>query len=604
MSVTPVPHSVHLEERADGSLILTSALDHLPPVRTVGDWLDSWAAEAPDRVFIAERSGDGWHEVGYAEMLARVRAVAAALLARGLGPERPLVVLSGPSVDHATIALAAQYVGVPVVPLAEQYSLIAQAHDRLRDILGRVRPGLVFTLDAGAFAGALALPDLADVEVVASRTEGAPRPVTPFADLLAASDAGGVEAAHAGVGPDTLAKILFTSGSTSAPKGVLTTHGMMCVNQAQYATVLPHLAARPPKMLDWLPWNHVFAGNSNFNMILANGGSLYLDGGKPVKGLFDTSLANLRAHAGNLAFNVPLYFAMLVREMERDAGLRRAFFADLDILFYAGASLDAATWTALERMGREERGEAPMMISSWGMTETAPSALIVHEPAGRTGVIGVPMPRTEVKLIPDEFMRCELRVRGPQVMPGYHEDPKRNAESFDDEGFFITGDAVRFAEPGNPRAGLVFDGRVSEDFKLTSGTWVHASNLRLDALKEFGRIAQDVVVCGAGQAEVGLLVFPNPAALEAAGIAAERDGGALAGEPLMAEVRGHLARLAEHATGSSTRVARALVLADPPSVKDHEITAKGSLNVNRVWTCRAGELARLYAPDDPAVVRL
>lgn len=604
MSVTPVPHSVHLEERADGSLILTSTLDHLSPVRTVGDWLDRWAMEAPDRVFIAERAGEGWREVSYAEMRARVRAVAAGLLARGLGPERPVVVLSGPSVDHATVALAAQYVGVPVVPLAEQYSLIPEAHDRLRDILGRVRPGLVFTLDAGAFAGALALPDLAGIEVVASRVEGAPREVTPFADLLAASDEGAVDDAHAGVGPDTLGKILFTSGSTSAPKGVLTTHGMMCVNQAQYATVLPHLRARPPKMLDWLPWNHVFAGNSNFNMILANGGSLYLDGGKPVKGLFGTSLENLRAHAGNLAFNVPLYFAMLVREMERDAGLRHAFFADLDILFYAGASLDAATWAALERMGREERGAAPMMISSWGMTETAPSALIVHEPAGRTGVIGVPMPKTEIKLIPDEFMRCELRVRGPQVMPGYYEDPKRNAESFDEEGFFITGDAVRFAEPGNVRAGLVFDGRVSEDFKLTSGTWVHASTLRLDALKEFGRIAQDVVVCGAGQAEVGLLIFPNPAALEAAGIAAERDGGALAGAALLAEVRLHLDRLAEHATGSSTRIVRALVLADPPSVKDHEITAKGSLNVNRVWTCRAAELARLYAADDPAVVRL
>ncbi len=604
MNVTPVPHSVHLEERVDGSLILTSMLAPLPAARRIGDWLDRWAAEAPDRVFIAERAGEGWRELSYAGMLARVQAVAAAFLARGLGPDRPVAVLSGPSVDHATVALAAQYVGVPVVPLAEQYSLIPEAHDRLCDILGRVRPGLVFVQDAAAFAGALALPDLADVEVVAARTEGAPRKVTPLADLLAASDAGGVARAKAQVGPDTLGKILFTSGSTSSPKGVLTTHGMMCVNQAQYATVLPHLAARPPKMLDWLPWNHVFAGSSNFNMILASGGSYYIDDGRPVKGLFAKSLANLREHAGNLAFSVPLYFALLVREMEADADLRRAFFADLDILFYAGASLDAATWAALERMGRAERGEAPMMISSWGMTETAPSALIVHEPAGRTGVIGVPMPQTEVKLIPDEFMRCELRVRGPQVMPGYYEDPKRNAESFDEEGFFITGDAVRFAEPGNARAGLIFDGRVSEDFKLTSGTWVHASTLRLDALKDFGRIAQDVVVCGAGQAEVGLLIFPNPAALEAAGIATERDGGALAGEQLLAEVRGHLGRLAEHATGSSTRISRALVLADPPSVKDHEITAKGSLNVNRVWTCRAAELARLYAPDDPAVVRL
>ncbi|MCI4663026.1 MAG: feruloyl-CoA synthase [Neomegalonema sp.] len=571
-----------------------------PVARNTGVWLHHWAREAPERIALAERSGAGWREVSYREALQSVRAIAAALLGRGLDGTTPIAILSGNSVDHALLSLGAQYAGIPVSPLAEQYSLIPEAHGRLLYVFDKISPAMAFVDDAERYAGALALPQLAGVEVVASRTEGAPRPVTAFAELLKGDGSVALEAAHARVGPDTLAKILFTSGSSSDPKGVLTTHGMMCANQAQIVGALPFLAERAHRVLDWLPWNHVFGGSHNFNMMLANGGSFYIDDGKPTKAGFARTLENIRAHAGTLAFNVPVGFAMLVQAMANDAALRRAYFGDLDLIFYAGASLPQDVWSALERFAMEERGRLPLMTSSWGMTETAPACLMVHEPIGRSGVIGVPLPGVEARLLPDDEMRCELRVKGPNVMSGYWQDAAKSAAAFDAAGYLITGDAVRFVDEGDAARGLRFDGRVSEDFKLTTGTWVQASTLRLEALAALRGLVQDVVICGHDRGEIGLLIFPLPDHVHGDNQAQ----GAVVDAILQAEIEAALRELAKSATGSAKRITRALILAEPPSVKDHEITDKGSLNVRKIITRRHDLLERLYDNEDPALIRV
>jgi feruloyl-CoA synthase len=592
-----VAHDVRSETRADGALLLTSAIPPRPCVTSTGDWLHRWADEAPGRVFLAERHGAGWREESYSATLQKVQALASALLGRGLTSETPVAVMSGNGVDHGLLALAAQYVGIPIVPLAEQYSLIPEAHGRLIEALALVRPGMVYVSDAARYAGALALDALEGVEIVASLPEGAPRPVTPFAELLKGDASADLAGAHAAVGPDSLAKILLTSGSTSNPKGVLTTQRMMCVNQAQIAAVLPFLSERPPVLLDWLPWNHVFGGSHNFNMMLANGGSLYIDDGKPVKPLFARSVENLGMVAGTLAMNVPVGYALLLEALREDQDLKRRFFEDLDLIFYAGASLPAETWGGLERMAMEIRGKVPMMISSWGMTETAPATIMVHENIGGAGVIGVPLPDVRVKLLPLAEDRFELRVAGPNIMPGYHHDPEKTAAAFDEEGFLVTGDAVKLRNPGDLNAGLLFDGRTSEDFKLSSGTWVRAANLRLSVLGALDGLVQDVVVTGQDRAQIGLLIFPLPAALAGAG-----DGPVLEAPELSAEIAARLRVGMEHA-GSSMRVARALLMAEPPSVKDGEITPKGSLNSRRILTRRAALLDRLYDDADPAVIR-
>jgi feruloyl-CoA synthase len=594
-----VGHSVTMH-RGDQHLVLTSNLPLDPVVGRTADWLQHWAKTAPDRVFLSERAGEGWRDVTYHQALVHIRAIASALIARGMGPDTPIVILSGNSIDHALLSYGAQFAGVPAVPLAEQYSLIPEAHARLLYIVEKVCPALAFVDDAGLYAGALGLPALAGVEIVASRTDGALRPVTPFADLLAQEVATDVDERLAAVGPDTVAKILFTSGSSSDPKGVLTTQRMMCANQSQMASVLPFLKDRPPSICDWLPWNHVFGGSHNLNMMLAHGGTLTIDNGKPTKALFAETVRNTTERPGTLSFNVPVGFSMLVREMERNAALREAYFRDLDMIFYAGASLPQDVWTTLETMAMEQRGRIPLMISSWGMTETAPATVMVHEPIGRSGVIGVPLPGTEVKLIPDEDLRCELRVKGPNIMPGYYGDPAKTAEAFDEDGFLKTGDAVRFVDPADPDRGLIFDGRVSEDFKLQTGTWVQAGKLRLDALEGLRGLVQDVVVCGHDRDAIGLFIFPRADQVHGDNCS----DGAVIDSILQATIEERLRAMAKTATGSGRRISRAMILAEPPSLKDGELTDKGSLNVRKIITRRARLLERLYDNEDPALIRV
>ena len=597
-----LPHRVTLKTRDDGTMILTSDYPLGEAARNTGVWLHDWAEKRPDRVAISERDADGtgWRDVTYAALLERVRAIGAALVARGLGQGDTIAFLSGNGLDHLVLSLAAQYVGVPVVPLAEQYSLIPEAHGRLIYVLNRVRPAMVFVDDADRYAQALALPELEGVEIVAARGKG-PRDVTPMAALMDGAAEADVDAAHAQVGPDTLAKILFTSGSSSDPKGVLTTHGMMCVNQLQLAASMPFLADRPPEITDWLPWNHVFGGSHNVNLILSQGGTLTIDLGKPTGKGFDTTLENRIERPGTLAFNVPVGFDMLTRALADRPEARKKVFGALDLIFYAGASLPQNVWDALEEYSMEAQGALPLMISSWGLTETAPAAVIVHEPIGRSGVIGVPVPGLMVKLIPDDEMRCEIRVKGPNVMKGYHDDPDRTAAAFDEEGFFITGDAVRFVDAADPSRGLLFDGRVSEDFKLNTGTWVQAGSLRMNALAALKGIAQDVVICGHDRGEIGLFVFPPAGAV---GPDADTSDGAVTDATFLARVEEALRMLNVGATGSARRIARALVLQEPPSLEASEITDKGSLNPRRIITRRAALLERLYDNEDPALIRV
>jgi feruloyl-CoA synthase len=599
---TYIPHDVVREDRPDGSILLRSRVPLGPVVRNTCAWLHRWAQEAPDRVFLAERSGQGWREVRYADALGQVRSLASSLLGRGLGPETPIVIMSGNSVDHGLLALAAQYVGVPLVPLAEQYSLVADAYPRLQYAVETVRPKMIFADDGAAYGAALALPFLDGIEKVLARNGSAG--ATTFSDLLRGDGSANVDGAYRAVGPDTLAKIIFTSGSTANPKGVLTTHRMLCVNQAQMAAAMPVIHARPPKILDWLPWNHVFGGSHNFNMMLANGGSLYIDEGKPTKAGFAASVRNIREHAGNLAFNVPIGFAQLVATMEKDNDLKRAYLGDTDLIFYAAASVTQEIWSALAKFAKEVRGEVPLMFSGWGMSETAPSATQTHQPVDRPGNIGVPLPEVTLKLIPDEDGRCELRLTGPNVLKGYYQEPQKSKEAFDEEGFLITNDAVKFVDFNDANAGLNFDGRISEDFKLMSGTWVRATNIRLDALKHFADIALDVVVTGHDRNELGLLVFPHPGSMNESVLSAGDMGRVFSSDAVRTLIHSRLTALSQHATSSSTRVVRALVLATPPSMSEGEVTAKGSINARKVLILRKELLERLYDDNDPAVIRL
>ena len=600
---TFLPHKVIRTDREDGTILLASAHPLGPVVRRTGDWLHRWAGEAPDRVFLAERSGAGWRSESYAAALQKVRALAASLLARGLGADTPILILSGNGVDHGLLALAGQYAGIPTVPVAEQYSLIHGAHGRLRHAVELVRPAMAYTIDAQQYGEALDLDCFDGIEIVASHPHGRPG-VTAFETLLQGDGSVDLDAAFDAVTPDTVAKILMTSGSTSSPKGVLTTQGMMCVNQAQLAAAMPFLGERPPRIVDWLPWNHVFGGSHNFNMMLANGGTLYIDDGKPVPGLFERTVENLGLVTGTLSFNVPVGYGMLLKALKADAALRRRFFEDLDLVFYAGASLPQEIWQGFEAMAMEIKGEVPLITTSWGLTETAPAVMLQHEPIDRSGVVGVPLPGSEIKLLPDADLRCEVRVKGPNVMPGYYEAPDKTAEAFDEEGFFLTGDAMVFVDPDDPDKGMKFDGRISEDFKLLTGTWVRAAQLRIDMLACLSPLAADLVITGADRTEIGVMIFPNMGELRAEGFSNAEQGGALSDPMLLGEIHRRLAERAREISGSSTRVARAIVLAEPPSMPEGEMTAKGNLNFRKVLTRRADLLARLYADSDACVTTI
>ena len=581
------PHSVRREDRDDGSILLHSGYDLGPVDRSTGVWLDRWANATPDALFLAERSGTGWRTLSYGEARAQVHALAAGLLARGL--DGPIMILSGNSIDHALLALATQYVGLVSVPVAEQYSLIPAAHGRLKYIADLVKPALVYAADGDTYAAALKLLDCpATCSNVGS--SGA----IPF-DVLQQGRAD-VRAAHLSVGPDTIAKLLLTSGSTSDPKAVETTQRMMTTNQAQLRDVFPFLEARPPVMVDWLPWNHVFGGSLTFNLVLSNGGAMYIDDGKPLPALFPRTVENLGLVSATVSFNVPVGFAQLVQALEESDALCQSYFKDLDMIFYAGASLPQDTWTRLERVALKTGGRMPLITSGWGLTETAPGALVQHEPAKGAGIIGAPLPGVVTKLLDDGTGRMETRVKGPSIFERYYGNAEKTADAFDQEGFFKTGDAMRFVDPEDMDRGLQFDGRTSEDFKLSTGTWVHAAQIRLEMIACLGPYAQDVIVCGHGRDEVGILIVPGPKAQ-----AGQTDAGALLSDAVQ-DIRERVHDISSVTTGSARRVVRALVLADPPDIGAGEMTAKGNINFARLLERRSHLVERLYDDDDAASI--
>jgi feruloyl-CoA synthase len=564
------PAEVRTEKR-QGALYLRSPQKLGAHPRCVTEWLVQWSDREPARVFLAERKGDGWRSLTYRETYGAARRIGQALLERGLGPDRPVAILSDNGIDHALLTLGAMHVGIPAAPVSPAYSLMSKDFGKLKYIFELLQPGLVYAAEPKKFEPALA--------AVGAK-------VTPVDELLQTHPGSLVERDHAKVGPDTVAKILFTSGSTGTPKGVINTHRMLCANQQMLAQAWPLVEDRPPVVLDWLPWNHTFGGNHNFNLVLRNGGTLYIDAGKPVPGLVETTVKNLSEVAPTLYFNVPRGYDLLLPFLERDAALRRRFFSDLEVLFYAAAALPQNLWDRLKKVASLEGKEQLAMISAWGSTETSPLATSVHFPMERPGVIGLPVAECELKLVPAGG-KLEVRVRGPNVTPGYYKRPDLTAAAFDEEGFYRIGDAVRFADPDRPEKGIVFDGRVAEDFKLSTGTWVNVGAVRVKLIAAADPLVADAVITGHDRDEVGALVFPSPTAKDVPDLAAR--------------LKAALGKLTSDG-GSSTQVRRVLVMSEPPSIDANEITDKGYMNQRAVLERRAALVAKLYS-DDPAVIR-
>jgi feruloyl-CoA synthase len=581
-------------EASDGALVLRSEVPLQPYEASVGGLLRRSAGTAPDRPFLAERDQDGgWRSLTYGEAAAGAEALGQALLDRGLGPERPLMILSGNGIGHALLALAGQLVGVPVVPVSVAYSTLSRDFRTLRAIAELVRPGLVFAEHPEAFAPAVASLPGPPPQVVGGDL---PR-------LLETTPTAAVRQAAARVAPDSVAKVLFTSGSTGRPKGVVTTHRMLCANQRMLAQVWPFTATTPPVLVDWMPWNHCFGGNHDFNLVLACGGTLYVDGGRPAPGLIEQTVRNLAEVSPTIYLNVPAGYNALLPYLERDAELAARFFERLQLVFYAGAALPQDLWERLEALSVRTTGERVPLTSSWGSTETAPLATAAHFPLERAGNIGVPVPGVEVKLVPNG-RKQELRVRGPNVTPGYLGRAELTAAAFDEDGFYRIGDAGRLADPRDPGRGLLFDGRIAEDFKLTTGTWVPCGKVRVEALAAASPLLADAVVAGADRDRVGLLVWLNlPAAGRLAGLPAD-DAAALAKAPAVVDaIRGGIAAYNAAQAGSSTRAARVLVMTEPPSLDAGEVTDKGYVNQRATLERRHALVERLFAePPDPEVI--
>jgi len=572
--------------------------------RCSGEFLEDWARKAPLRPFILERASSEWRGLTYGQMLERVRRVAAWLLAHELSAERPVAILSENSVEHAVLTLACLHVGVLVAPISPAYSLVSKDFGKLRSIIRTLRPGLIYVSDLARFAPALAAVSDLHCGVIVSGDVSPGEPVEPFEALENARNEDRVTRAFAALGPDTIAKVLFTSGSTGEPKGVINTQRMLCSNQQAIAQIWSFLR-EPPVLLDWLPWHHTFGGNHNFNIVLRNGGTLYIDHGRPLPGEFERTLANLREIEPTLSLNVPRAYDMLVCALREEPALCKRFFSRLDLLFYAGASLPQHLWDALASLARQTLGRDLPMVSSWGLTETAPTATIGHFQPDRSGVIGLPVPGSELKLAPDGD-KLEARVRGPNVTPGYFRQGPLASSCFDEEGFFRTGDAVRFVDPERPERGLLFDGRIGEDFKLSTATWVNVGALRLEAIAALAPIAQDVVVTGHDKDEIGLLIFPNLAGCRSlcGDLSSDAPRLSVLEQPaVLAGVVAGLSALARGRVGSSTCARRALLLVEPASIDAGEITDKGYINQRAVLSRRAELVERLYRePPEPGVI--
>jgi len=585
-----------------GTFYLRSRRPLGPYARHIADRLEYWAQHpiASTRTFLAERDSDGrWRRVGYADALQVVRGLAQAFLDRDLSVERPILILSGNSIDHAMVALAAMYIGIPYAPIAPAYSLRATDLTTLRRIFDSVRPGLVFAADGASFEKALTqiVPGSpGGIDVVASSSMPTTIDATPLAVLQATPVSDAVDAARSRVNPDTIAKILFTSGSTGKPKGVINTQRMLCSNQEMLRSALPFLADQPPVLCDWLPWNHTAGGNHNFGIALDNGGTMYIDEGRPTPQQFAATLRNLREVPCTAHFQVPRFYEMLLPHLRSDAVLREIFFKDLKLLFFAAAGLGQRFWDELRDVSIAACGEELLIMSGFGSTETGPYAMSTGANGARAGVVGLPAPGLDLKLVP-VGAKLEARMRGPNITPGYWGDEALTRAAFDAEGYCCLGDAMRFVDSTDPAKGLMFDGRLAEDFKLSTGTWVNVGPLRARIVAAAAGLAQDVVVTGHDRDFAGALIFPNLAECRsAAGLPSTVPPTEIVQAPdVVRRFEEALKALARDSTGSSTFVARAMLVEDPPSLDAGEITDKGSLNQRAVLQHRAALVEDLHA---------
>jgi feruloyl-CoA synthase len=590
--------AVIVDRRDDGTIYLRPkiALGEYPLRLT--DRLHHWANAEPNRIFMAERAAGGlWLKITYAQLLAASRHIASGLLARGLSAEKPVVILSGNSIDHALLAFGALYAGIPFCPVSPAYSLISRDYGKLGFVMKLLTPGLVFADDAAKFADALAanIPDA--TEIVVSRGGVPGRNTTMLNELLATPEHPGLDAAHDAIGPDTIAKFLLTSGSTGNPKAVINTQRMICANQVMLRETLTFLKDEAPVIVDWLPWNHTFGGNHNIGLTLYNGGSMYLDAGKPMPGGIEETVRNLREISPTVYFNVPKGYESLLPYLRDEKALRAKFFHRLHAMFFSGAALSPYVWNSLDELAVQETGFRVPILTGLGATETAPFCMSVKPATSRSGHVGLPVCGNEAKLVPDNG-KLEVRARGPNVTPGYWRQPQLTAAAFDEEGFYKFGDALKPANPDDFSAGFDFDGRIAEDFKLASGTWVSVGPLRARLIAACAPLVRDVVIAGINRDEVSALVILDldGCRLVSPSLPAD-DLAAAASDCLIREAfRERLTKFLATSTGSSTRITRAILIDTPLSIDRGEVTDKGSINQRAVLAHRSLLIEELYSP--------
>jgi len=596
--------AVSVDRRDDGTIYLRPkmALGEYPD--RITDRLHHWAKAEPNRIFMAERDTGGlWRQISYVQLLASSRHIASGLLARGLSADKPIVILSGNSIDHALLAFGALYAGIPFCPVSPAYSLISRDYGKLGFVMRLLTPGLVFADDATKFADALSANIAADIEIVASRGDVPGRKLTRLSDLLATPEHPGLDSAHDAIGPDTTAKFLLTSGSTGNPKAVINTQRMICANQVMLRQTLAFLKDEPPVIVDWLPWNHTFGGNHNIGLTLYNGGSMYLDAGKPMPGGIEETARNLREISPTVYFNVPKGYESLLPYLRDDKALRAKFFHRLHAMFFAGAALSPYVWNGLDELAVQETGFRVPVLTGLGASETAPFFMSVTPATSRSGHVGLPVSGNEAKVVPDNG-KLEVRARGPNVTPGYWRQPELTAAAFDDEGFYKFGDAIKPADPEDLSAGFDFDGRIAEDFKLASGTWVSVGPLRARLIAACAPLLRDVVIAGINRDEVSALVILDLDGCRVVNPALPADDlAAAASDALIRDAfRERMTRFLATATGSSNRITRAILIDRPLSIDRGEVTDKGSINQLAVLDHRSRLIEELYSPMPPAHV--
>lgn len=607
-SVNVVNHPITVDRRNDGSILIKSTGTLGSYEKRFTDRLEYWAQQTPEQTFVAQRGlGGHWEKLSYAQTLARVHVVAQYMLGQNLSAERPVVILSGNSSEHLIMGLAAMYIGVPYASISQAYSLIDKGFGKLSDIMQALTPGLIFVDNLGPYREAIDAVAPKGCPVVATEygyaLDGIDYPVTPFGAVLETETTPELAQANAAVNGDTIAKFLFTSGSTGSPKAVINTHRMLCANQKMLSSVMAFLPKEPPVMLDWLPWSHTFGGNHNIGIALHNGGSFYIDGGKPTSKDVEITLHNLESVAPTLYFNIPKGFEVLAAKLEERPEAAKRFFSQLKMMYYAAAGISQHVWDQLDELAVRYTGKKIPMLSGLGSTETAPAAMFASVEECAAGVIGLPLPGVEIKLVPNAG-KLEARLRAPTITPGYWRDSELTARSFDEEGFYCLGDAFKFIDPEEPNRGLMFDGRVSEDFKLDTGTWVSVGTLRTSIIHHFAPYVKDVVIAGRDQGFISALVFPD---VEKCRQLLENeheldDAQVLSDAKVVSHFSEGLKVLGARNAGSSTLVRRIILQAQPLDFSKHEVTDKGTVNQNAVLENRRDDISDLYSVQPTARV--